>query len=260
MSDRIEFNDGAAYEHYMGVWSRSAGEVFLDWLSPPPGIDWLDVGCGNGAFTELIVERCMPCSIAGVDPSDAQLDHARSRPALADARLLNGDSMALPFPDDSFDAAVMPLVIFFVPEPERGVAEMTRVVRSGGIVSAYGWDLPDGGFPYFPLIDELELLGASAPRPPSPYAATVPELERLWHGAALTDVVTCTITVERRFESTEDLLRTVGSYSTVGKLIAQLDPDAQHEFQQRIRQRLPMDDCGRITLTARANAVRGRVT
>jgi ubiquinone/menaquinone biosynthesis C-methylase UbiE len=51
----IQFHDGAAYEQMMGVWSRSAGEVFLDWLAPPPELRWIDVGCGNGAFTELIV-------------------------------------------------------------------------------------------------------------------------------------------------------------------------------------------------------------
>ena len=59
----IRFNDGAAYERMMGVWSRIAGDVFLDWLAPPKGQRWLDVGCGNGAFTELIVERCAPASI-----------------------------------------------------------------------------------------------------------------------------------------------------------------------------------------------------
>jgi len=53
----IRFEDGAAYERMMGVWSRLAGEIFLDWLAPPAGLRWIDVGCGSGAFSELIVER-----------------------------------------------------------------------------------------------------------------------------------------------------------------------------------------------------------
>ena len=70
---QIRFDDGAGYERMMGKWSRLAGEVFLDWLKPPSGLRWIDVGCGNGAFTELLAERCAPAEIQGVDPSEAQL-------------------------------------------------------------------------------------------------------------------------------------------------------------------------------------------
>ena len=132
VTDQIRFDDGAAYERYMGKWSQLAGETFLDWLAPESGLRWLDVGCGNGAFTEMIVERCAPVSVHGIDPSEAQLAFARTRPASRVAQFRQGDAMALPFPDDTFDAAVMPLVIFFVPDPARGVAEMARVVCPGG--------------------------------------------------------------------------------------------------------------------------------
>ena len=70
---QIRFDDGAAYERMMGVWSRLAGEIFLDWLAPRNGLKWVDVGCGNGAFTELIVARNAPAEVSGVDPSDGQL-------------------------------------------------------------------------------------------------------------------------------------------------------------------------------------------
>ena len=83
----IQFRDGATYERYMGRWSRLAGDAFLDWLRPPPGLRWLDVGCGNGAFTEALAGRCAPASIHGVDPSEAQLAFARSLPALRSADL-----------------------------------------------------------------------------------------------------------------------------------------------------------------------------
>ena len=57
---RIRFDDGAAYEDFMGKWSLLAGDTFLQWLAPAPGARWVDVGCGNGAFTELLVQRCAP--------------------------------------------------------------------------------------------------------------------------------------------------------------------------------------------------------
>lgn len=96
----------------MDTWSRLAGDIFLDWLGPRSGSRWADVDCGNA-----------PAEIDGIDPSDAQLAYARARPAAAKARFHHGDAMALPFADNSFDAATIALVIFFVPEPAKGIAE-----------------------------------------------------------------------------------------------------------------------------------------
>src|SRR5713101_1284646 len=95
---QIRFDDGAAYERMMGVWSRLAGEIFLDWLAPRSGLRWIDVGCGNGAFTELIVERHAPAEVQGIDPSDGQLAYARTRPTTRIAQFQQGDATALPFP------------------------------------------------------------------------------------------------------------------------------------------------------------------
>src|SRR3954471_13680481 len=122
MGETIRFEDGAGYERLMGVWSRLAGSIFLDWVHAPRGLAWLDVGCGNGAFTELIVQRCAPATVNGIDPSEAQLKFARSRPGTPGATYVQGEATRLPFDDASFDAASMALVLFFVPEPERGVA------------------------------------------------------------------------------------------------------------------------------------------
>src|SRR2546423_14529889 len=109
---QIRFEDGAAYERMMGVWSRLAGDVFLDWLAPRPGLRWIDVGCGTGAFSELLVERCAPAEVQGIDPSEAQLAFARTRPAARLAQFRQGVAMDLPFADDSFGAAIMALVHF----------------------------------------------------------------------------------------------------------------------------------------------------
>src|ERR1700704_4884117 len=164
---QFRYDDGAAYERMMGTWSRFAGEVFLDWLKPRSGLRWIDIGCGSGAFTELLVERCAPAEVQGIDPSEAQLTFARARPAGRIAKFHRGDALALHFGEDNFDAAVMALVIFFVPDPTKGVAEMVRVVRPGGIVAAYAWDNLGGGSPFAPIQEEMRAAGFNPPQPPS---------------------------------------------------------------------------------------------
>jgi SAM-dependent methyltransferase len=259
MTDHIRFDDGAAYERYMGTWSQLAGDTFLDWLAPASGWRWLDVGCGNGAFTEMIVERCAPVSAQGIDPSEGQLAYARTRAAARLARFRQGDAMALPSPDNTFDAAVMPLVIFFVPDPAKGVAEMARVVCPGGFVTAYAWDMSGGGFPYDALHAEMRGLGISVPAPPSPAASRLDALQGLWTGAGLDAVETTEITVQRTFADFDDYWTTILGGPSVGKQLAAMASEDTALLRARIRARLPADATGRITYGARANAVKGRV-
>ena len=258
-NDEIRFDDGAAYERYMGKWSQLLGEVFLDWLAPAAGLRWLDVGCGNGAFTEMIVRRCAPAAVAGIDPSEAQLAYARARPALRGSEFRREDAMALTFADDTFDVAVMPLVIFFVPEPARGVAQMKRVVARDGIVAAYAWDLEGGGFPYQALQDELRAMNVAVAMPPSPEASRMEVMQELWASAGLREVQTRELRVERTFADFDDYWETVRGGPSVGGKLAALGAEEVAKLRARMRARLGANGGGRITCRARANAVRGRV-
>jgi len=258
-TNQIRFDNGAAYERYMGKWSQLAGAAFLDWLAPANRLRWLDVGCGNGAFTELLVERCAPISVDGIDPSAEQIAYARSRFSPSVAQFRQGDAMAQPFADHAFDAAVMPLVIFFVPEPARGVAEMARVVCGGGSVSAYAWDMPGGGFPYAALQHEMRELGVAVPQPPSPGSSRLEALLDLWNGSGLVEVETHTMTVERTFADFDDYWTTILGAPSAGPKLAAMAPDHLERLKTLMRQRLPADDLGRITYGARAHAVKGLV-
>jgi ubiquinone/menaquinone biosynthesis C-methylase UbiE len=258
MAEPYRFNDGAAYERLMGVWSRSAGEVFLDWLAPPLAARWVDVGCGNGAFTELIVERCAPAAIEGVDPSEGQLAFARTRPAARVATFRQGDAMALPFADASFEAAVMALVIFFVPEPAKGVAEMARVTRPGGLVSAYAWDVLGGGLPFEPFIAEMRAMGLNPPLPPSFEASRMEALRDLWKGAGIEEIETRQIVVRRTFDDFDDFWAT-NTLANIGAAIAAMPPVDAERLRAQVRARVPADETGRVTHVAHANAIKGRV-
>ncbi|PJK07749.1 SAM-dependent methyltransferase [Lysobacteraceae bacterium NML95-0200] len=261
MSAAIRFDDGAAYAQYMGVWSQIIGAQFLDWLSLPTRLDWLDVGCGNGAFTEQIEARMQPAQLAGIDPSTAQLDYARSRPQLARATLLQGDAMALPFADNRFDVAVMPLVIFFVPDPARGVAEMVRVVRTGGTVCAYAWDMYGGGFPYALLADALREAGHPSPAPPSVAASRPEALQALWQQAGLTDIELRRFDARRSFASFDAWWHIATLRSTTRERLAQMDSATRNTLQTRLRERLAefSGPHGQLHLSAHAYAIRGHV-
>ena len=259
MNEQIRFVDGTAYERYMGKWSQLVGDALIDWLAPAPALRWLDVGCGNGAFTESLMQRCAPRLVHGIDPSEGQLSYARTRVATRAAQYTKGDAMALPYPDSSFDVAVMPLVIFFVPDPAKGVAEMARVVCPGGSVSAYAWDIVGGGFPYEILQAAMRELGALVLMPPSPNASRIDTMIELWAGAALKDIETREITVQRSFADFEDYWATVRGGPSVGQGLAAITPENIALLKARVRARLPADAAGRITYSARANAVKGRV-
>ena len=255
----IRFNDGAAYERFMGRWSQPVGEQFLDWLAVEPGLAWLDVGCGNGAFTDILVRRMSPRAVAGLDPSPAQLSFARERFAAGVAEFHQGDAMAMPFHTAAFDVAVMPLVLFFVPVPAKGVAEMARVVRPGGHVAAYAWDMDGGGFPYASLMSELKALAVAVPEPPSPQASRLDAMTALWTGAGLGNVETTTITVQRTFDSFDHYWTTVLESPSAGVSLKAMPQEAHEALQRVMRGKLPADADGRIMLSGRANAVKGRV-
>src|SRR5262245_4993425 len=243
----------------MGKWSQLAGEAFLDWLALRPGLRWLDVGCGNGAFTEMLAARCAPASVHGIDPSEGQLAFARTRPVSRIAQFHQGDAMALPFPGDAYDVAVMPLVIFFVPDPARGVQEMARVVASGGTAAAYAWDMAGGGFPYAALASEIRGLGMTVPEPPSPDASRLDAMQHLWTDAGLVEVETREIIVQRTFADFDDYWTTVFLGPSVGPRLRAMAPEVLAHLKAVMHARLPADASGRITYAARANAVKGRV-
>jgi ubiquinone/menaquinone biosynthesis C-methylase UbiE len=256
---QIRFDDGAAYEDFMGKWSRLVGDLFLDWLAPPAGLRWVDVGCRNGAFTETIVARCAPLAVEGIDPSGAQLAFARARLAGRPVHFSLGGAMDLPYDDDAFDAAVMALVIFFVPEPAKGVAEMARVVKPGGSVSAYSWDFLDGGFPFAVFEEELAALGVPPLLPPSVEASRIESMQALWKQAGLVEVETRRIDGARTFSDFDTFWAIAQTGPPIVPRFALLPQGDVPRLKARLRDRLTAAADGSITYSATANAIRGKV-
>ena len=256
---QIRFDDGASYERMMGTWSRLAGDIFLDWLAPRPGSRWVDVGCGNGAFTELLVKRYAPAEVQGIDPSEEQLAFARTRLAARVAQFTQGSALKLPFPERKFDAAVMALVIFFVSDPAKGVAEMVRLVRPGGTVSAYAWDVLGGGLPSDPILSEMRAMGLKTASPPSAEALRIGALRDLWTNGGLEGVETREIVVERTFEDFEEFWAINMLGQSVSAVVAGMPQSDIDRLKSRVLGRVIADAAGRIISSGHANAVKGRV-
>ncbi|HEU5274521.1 MAG TPA: class I SAM-dependent methyltransferase [Xanthobacteraceae bacterium] len=254
------FADGEAYERLMGRWSRVAGEIFLEWLDIPANCRWLDVGCGNGAFTEALIERCAPVEIVGLDPSEGQLAFARTRPGARSAKFRIGDAHELPFGEERFDIAIMALVVTYLSEPGKAVSEMARVVRPGGWVATYTWDIPGAGTPVHPIYVAMESLGMAAPRPPAAAASRCDALRALWEDAGLELIETRVIRIPVVYSDFDDFWDANSAPAGAsGKAIHDLSPAARERLRARVREQLPLGSDGRIAYESFANAVKGRV-
>jgi ubiquinone/menaquinone biosynthesis C-methylase UbiE len=254
------FADGKAYERLMGRWSRLAGDQFLDWLALPKGLKWLDVGCGNGAFTEALIVHGAPAEVVGIDPSEGQLDYARTRPGAKLAQFRVAGAQDLPFADNSFDAAIMALVITFVPDPAKAVAEMARVVRPGGWVATYMWDIPGGGLPLEPIHAAMKSMGMTSPLPPGTAASRQDSMRSLWEQAGLQSVEVNTIRIRPTYSGFDDFWDSNSvPVGPAGKAVSEMSPAMKEQLKATLRKQLPQDAAGRISYEAYANAVKGRV-
>jgi ubiquinone/menaquinone biosynthesis C-methylase UbiE len=219
--------------------------VFLDWLDAPINARWIDIGCGTGAFTEEVLRRGSPAEIIGVDPSEEQLAFARSRIDSRRAEFRLGDAQALPFSDNDFDVAVMALVIHFVPDPGKAVAEMGRILRKGGLGAAYVWDYAAGGSPTAPLVSALKNLGVEPPRPPSANVASGPAVHELWRSAGFADIETRLIPVTVSFDSLDEFWTSITApVGPVGKTIAEMSLDTLERLRSALERQVSRAKAG----------------
>lgn len=253
------FADGDAYERLMGRWSRLVGDQFIDWLDVPKGLRWLDLGCGNGAFTERLISRCAPSEVTGIDPSKEQLAYASVRPGAMPAKFQLGDAEKLPFADGSFDAAVMALVITFVPDPAKAVAEMTRVVRPGGWIATYMWDVPGGGLPIAPIYAAIKSFGLPIPNNPGTAASQRDAMLMFWEKAGLKSIDTRVIRILTSYADFDDFWRSnVVGVGPVGKALHNMAPNMREKIRSRVHENLGTNSDGTVTYEAFANAIKGR--
>jgi SAM-dependent methyltransferase len=258
---RDSWSGGAAYEDYVGRWSRPVAREFTAWLGIPGGRRWLDVGCGTGALTEAVLAQAMPSEVVGMDPSTDFLGYAAAH--VRDRRTLFAvaDARALPFEDGSFDAVVSGLVVNFVPDRGAALRELRRVVRADGVVAAYVWDYPDGMQLIRCFWDAaVELDPAARPLHEGVrFDFCRPDVLRAeFTGAGLGDVEVDAVVVPTVFPDFDDCWTPFLSGHAPAPAYARSLGDAHRSaLRDALRARLAAAADGSIRLTARAWTVRG---
>jgi SAM-dependent methyltransferase len=252
---------GAAYEPYVGRWSRLVAGELLAWLAVPAGRRWLDVGCGTGALSQTILALASPARVKGIDASAGYVAFAREQMRHERIQFEVGDAQALSEAPASYDAAVSGLVLNFVPQPARMIAELARVVRPGGVVAVYVWDYAgqmqlirrfwDAAVEIDPTARELDE-GQRFP------ICQPDRLGELFRQAGLGAVETRAIDVPTRFRDFDDYWSPfLGGQGPAPSYAMSLPEERRAALRDRIRSALPVAADGTIQLTARAWAVRG---
>lgn len=252
---------GDRYEPYVGRWSRRVAREFIDWLAVPAGKRWIDVGCGTGALAQAVLERASPDHVFGIDPSEGFLANARRYVADPRARFEIAAAETLPVPDASFDAGVSGLVINFVPDQARAVRELYRVLRPGGVVGAYVWDYAgemqmmrrfwDAAIALDPSVRDREEGLRFALCKPAPLAA-------LFRSAGFRNVEVRAIDVPTVFRDFDDYWTPfLTAQAPAPTYCMSLSEEKRTALRERLRESLPTQPDGSISLIARAFALRG---
>lgn len=253
---------GAAYEPYVGRWSRLVARQFLAWLDVPAGARWLDVGCGTGALSQTILDVASPKEVLGVDPAEGFIRYARQQVTDPRVRFETGSAESLPLATGALDACVAGLVLNFVPDPGRAVREMARVTRPGGKVGAYVWDYAGDMQLMRYFWDAVVALDGEA--------RSLDEGVRfgtLCRPAGLTDLLASSglggirvraIKVRTLFRDFDDYWSPfLGGQAPAPAYAMSLGEDRRAELRDRIRADLPIQADGSIDLIAQAWAVAG---
>jgi SAM-dependent methyltransferase len=243
-----------AYDRFMGRFSRLLSPQMADLAGIRPGDQVLDVGAGTGALTQVLVERIGAGSVTAIDPSEAFVGALRER--LPDVRIEHGSAETLPFPDDAFDVAIAQLVVHFMKDPARGIGEMARVTRPGGVVTACVWDHAGGTGP-------VNLFWAAAHDVTDPgesdeaglAGAREGHLVELFRSAGLRDVEGSVVVADLEMATFDDYWEPFNrGVGPAGAYLQKLDEPDRERIRTRAREIAGREP---FTISARAWAARG---
>lgn len=250
------------YDRYMGRWSNRLAPLFLDFAGTAPGERVAEIGCGTGNLSFALAARTNVAAIEAIDYDAQFVEAARTRNTDPRIRFQQGDACALPYATDQFDRALSMLVLHFVADADRALAEMKRVVRPGGAAAATVWD-NYGGMPSQRMFwDSFAAIEPSA----RPKSVTRPmtqagELKEAFAKAGFVDVIETMLTIRMDFTSFDDYWHPqISGQGKTDELLNSLPPETRARVQSAVRASyLDNRPDGPRSFASTAWAVRGRV-
>jgi len=229
------FQNPEGYEKVMGSWSRRLAPLLIRFGGLSDGDRVLDVGCGTGSLTFALSQVANIASGTGIDLTEAYVEFARSRNTDPRITFRAADARALPFDDNSFDRAFSMLVLQFIPDAARAVAEMRRVVQPGGTVTAAVWDAY-GGMPHTRMMwDIAAVLDLSIERHLFRPLSQPNEMANLWRGLGLLDVEQTSLLIRMEFSGFDDYWLPQTGEGPVAQFVTGLSASGRATLTEHVR-------------------------
>jgi SAM-dependent methyltransferase len=241
-----------AYDNFMGRYSMRLAPAFADFAGVHAGQDVLDVGAGTGALTVELAR--LGAQVAAIDPSPSFAASLARR--LPDVDVRQGPAEELPWPDESFDAALAQLVLTFMNDAPRGVAEMRRVVRRGGVVATCMWDRD--GMEMLAAVNRTQraLADESATTEARTAYRSRAEIEGLFAGDGFDDVRTELLEVEAEYTGFDEFWGAFGGFvGPAGAWLKTLSDERRAAARDELYRQLG-GPAGTFSLSGRAWATR----
>ncbi|HET9056189.1 MAG TPA: class I SAM-dependent methyltransferase [Chitinophagaceae bacterium] len=255
-----KWKNGDSYEYFMGRWSALMAIKFIQWLNISPNKNWLDVGCGTGALSEVIEKYTNPSNLSGIDSSTGFIEKAKQRISMnQDFKVGNVEN--LPFDNQKFDVVVSGLALNFFPSIENALLELKRVTKPKGVIAAYVWDYAEKMEFLRYFWNVASQIDPSSKNLDEGIRFTICNSENLiqeFIKIGLIEVESSFLDIETVFENFDDYWNPfLGGQGPAPSFLYSLSKKTQIELKDKIRERIYFEPDGSIKLIARALVIKG---